>query len=296
MTMDSDAAVQREASKVAALISAGDTTAIGNKLAEEYLEFTKNGKDFRDFLKVVKEKNTNDLKATANLPALEYTSSPSGNLRVSITTPGHYLGNLWRDSEEVFAAIKNGKQNFGGAPAVGWPGATHEVAIAEGTSAVDAYGDSRVIAKDGSVVHSYMHSKVTAQPGSYVRAYNDSEVTAQGGASVYAEDHAHVKALAGSCIFATENASVIAERGSAIEAHDHASVVLYDHLEANAINTFTGAQVSNLDTLYSMRADQSDEPELTDGTVTQGGLVDTLQGRPSSQDFLDAVLQNYGGR
>lgn len=224
MTIDSDARLDQEARKVADLITTGDTTAIGNKLAEEYLALTTNGEDFRDFLKKVKEKNTDDLKAAANLPGLEYTASD--NLRVSITTPGQYFGNLWRNSEEVFAAIKNGKKNFGGEPIVGGPGARQEVAVAEGTSATDAYGNSLVIAKKGSIVHSHMDSQVKALPGSYVWAYDDSQVTAQDGSYVYAHDHSQVMALEGSTILAVGHAQVTAEHGVTIESHDHAKVVL----------------------------------------------------------------------
>jgi len=169
-----------EAREIADLVKNGQTDEVGRKLGEEFEKHMKAG-DFQAFLKQVQAENAKDVAANKDLPVLKITSGDSG-VEVDISTPGKYMGNLWRDTTMVFADVKNGQ----------FQAKDRANIIAERDSEVIAYDHSRVNAKAGSKIDAGDNAQVMAEDGSDVFAVDHSQVIAEEGSTVFAEDTARV--------------------------------------------------------------------------------------------------------
>jgi hypothetical protein len=243
MTTPYGAADIKAAQEVADLIKAGNTKEAGVALANEYVRLDKGTAWFDDFLKQVKQDNADDLKSNSHLPGIEFGPDTDGNLRVNVTTPGHVSGNLWRDRDEIFAAITTksetvgdvgGKDKSGNETAVAAYGSTlhthgHVGVIAEDQSTVHAESGAEVVALKGSFVHTAVGDsreklRVTAFDGSTVRAGSGSEVIAEAGSAVYAREYAQVTARDGSRVEAGDQSHVTAEYGSLVLASNQSQV------------------------------------------------------------------------
>ncbi len=221
---------------VADLVKTGNGDAVGNALASDFLDLSKNGQNTRDFLNKVQADNASDLKTSALLPGLEIDASPSGDVRVSITGPAELLSKDWRNNqeerianpwpskEEVFADIYSGEGKLINNP----PGATkvggNETAIAEKGSFVEADDHSHVIGRSQSLVDAHDHSSVAAEYGAVVSSRDKSSVWAESGSLTAAWDSSYVIANDGAKVEAEFDSHVVANKGASVDADDHAQV------------------------------------------------------------------------